>query len=173
MGHNLVVFPPGVLAMTQLVHLDLAHCCFEHLPESMCMLTALTTLYLGRHSTKAAEVGSTLDVRALGSLAGLPNLRFLGFFNCSVLFCGSFQAAAAHPRLEQLTLDTSYPASGLSCRACLGFALDLLQRVRPDVLQLTGSAVEGAGQLDSSRFCAALQVVGFSLQEDACSDESE
>ena len=172
-GHNLVVFPPGVLAMTRLVHLDLAHCCFEHLPEGVCMLTALEALYLGRHSAKAAEVGGTLDVRALGSLAGLPNLRYLGFFNCSVLFCGSFQAAAAHPCLEHLVFDTSYPASGPSCRACLGFAFDLLQQGRPDVLELTGSAVKGAGQQDSSRFRVALQVAGFPLQEDASSDEVE
>ncbi len=166
-GHNLSAFPPGVLAMTRLVHLDLAHCCFEHLPEGVCMLTALETLYLGRHSAKPAEVGGALDVRALGSLAGLPNLSDLVFCNCSVLFCGSFQAAAAHPRLERLSLDTSYPASGPSCRACLGFAFELLQRGRPDVLELIGSAVEGAGQQDSSRFRVALQVAGFPLQEGA------
>ena len=166
-GHNLSALPQGVLAMTRLVHLDLAHCCFEHLPGGVCMLTALETLYLGRHSASPAEAGGALDIQAMGSLAGLPNLRDLGFFNCSVLFCGRFQAAAAHPRLEQLSLDTSYPASGASCRACLGFAFDLMQRGRPDVLQVTGSAVEGAGQQDSSRFRVALQVAGFPLQEDA------
>jgi len=165
-GHDLMVFPPGVLAMTQLVHLDLAYCCFEHLPEGVCMLTALKTLYLGRHTEKPEEVGGALDVRALGSLAGLPNLRDLGFYNCSVLFCGSFQAAAAHARLECLTLDTSYPASGSSCRACLGFAFDLLQQGRPGVLEVSGS-VKGAGQQDSSRFRVALQVAGFPLQEGA------
>ena len=162
-GHNLLAFPRGVLGMTRLVHLDLEFCCFEHLPEGVCMLTALTGLYLGRHSATPTEVGGALDVRALGSLAGHPKLRILGFSNCSVLFCGSFQAAAAHPSLEQVEFHTSYPASGPSCRACLGFALDLLQRGRPDVLELTGSAVEGAGQQDSSRFRGALQVAGFPL----------
>ncbi len=168
-GHNLSAFPLGVLAMTRLVNLDLAHCCFEHLPEGVCMLTALKNLYLGRHTAQPEEVGGALDVRALGSLAGLPNLRVLGFYNCRVLFCGSFQAAAAHPCLEEVRFETSYPASGPSCRACLGFALDLLQRGRPDVLVLS-NAVGGAGQQDCSRFHAALLVVGFPLQEDTSSE---
>jgi hypothetical protein len=165
-GHNLSVFPQSVLGMTRLVHLDLAFCCFEDLPEGVCMLTALDHLSLGRHTAKPDEVGGALDVRALGSLAGLPNLVHLGFFNCSVLFCGSFQAAAAHPRLENVYFDTSYPASGPSCRACLGFAFDLLQQGRPGVLEVSGS-VEGAGKQDSSRFRVALQVAGFPLQEGA------
>jgi hypothetical protein len=166
-NHNLVVFPPGVLAMTQLVHLDLANCCFEHLPEGVCMLTALESLKLGRYTLESEEVGGALDARALGSLADLPNLCLLGFYKCSVLFCGSFQAAAAHPRLQYLEFHTSYPANGPSCRACLGFAFDLLQRGRPGVLELFGSAVKGAGQQDSSRFRGALQVAGFPLQDGA------
>jgi len=165
-GHNLSVFPQSVLGMTRLVHLDLAFCCFEDLPEGVCMLTALDHLSLGRHTAKPDEVGGALDVRALGSLAGLPNLVHLGFFNCSVLFCGSFQAAAAHHRLEKVYFETSYPASGPSCRACLGFAFDLVQQGRPGVLEVSGS-VEGAGKQDSSRFRVALQVAGFPLQEGA------
>jgi hypothetical protein len=101
--------------------------------------------------------------RALGSLAGFPNLYKLSFCKCSVLFCPSFQAAAAHPRLRCLELDTSYPACGPSCQAFLGFATALLQQGRAGVLRVDRSPVMGAGEHDSHRFWGALQAVGFAL----------
>jgi len=174
-GHNLAVFPPGILAAVRLAHLDLSLCCFEQLPVGVSALTALTELRLGRHAAGGLEVGGRLDARALGSLACLPKLRILSFANCSVLFASDFQAAAAHPRLERLELETSYPALGPSCMAFLGFVYDLLQQGRPDVLELIFAAVQGvgAGRRESHRFRAALEAVGFTLDDGALSDDSD
>ncbi len=172
-GHHFEVFPPGVLAAVRLAHLDLSLCCFEQLPEGVSALSALTELRLGRHAAGEWEVGGRLDARALGSLARFPELRSLSFLNCSVLFDQSFQAAAAHPRLAQLQLGTSYPALGPSCMAFLGFVYDLLQRGRAGLLTVCWCNVEGAGRRDSRRFRAALDAVGFSLYEDALSDANE
>jgi len=164
-GHNLPAFPLGIFSMARLVYLDLSHSCFEQLPEGVSVLTGLQDLHLGRHAAGELEVGGRLDARALGSLAGLPNLRELGFNNCSVLLCPSFQAASAHPRLERLHLDTSHPAPGPSFMAFLGFVHALLQRGRPTMLELTESVVEGAGRLDSRDFRGALRAVGYPLSE--------
>ena len=119
--------------------------------------------------------GVRLDARALGSLAGFPKLRILGFANCRMPFCRDFQAAAAHPRLERLELETSYPALGPSCVAFLGCVYDMLQQGRPDVLELVLAAVQGAGagRRDSHRFRAALEAVGFALDYGALSDDSD
>ena len=169
-GHNLPAFPLGILSMACLVYLNLSHSCFEQLPEGVSVLTALEELRLGRHSAGAVQVGGALDARALGGLAGLPNLRELGFANCSVLLCSSFQAAAAHPRLERVQLDTSHPAPGLSCTAFLGFVSALLQRGRPTVLELTDSVVQGAGRRDSRDFRGALRAVGYPLSDSDSAD---
>ncbi len=164
--HNLPAFPVGILCMPRLEHLDLSYSCsFEALPQGVSALTALTELRLGRHSADAMEVGGAFDARALGSLAGFPVLRELCFTNCSVLTCPGFQAAAAHPRLERLHLDTSHPAPGPSCMAFLGFVYGLLQRGRPEVLELADSVVEGAGRRDSRDFRAALRAVGYPLSD--------
>jgi len=164
-GHNLPVFPPGICAMTRLMHLDLSPSCFEQLPGGVSALTALEELRLGRHAAGCQEIGGTLDARALGSLAGFPALRVLSFATCSVLLCPSFQAAAAHPCLQKLELDTSYPALGPSCGALLGFVIALLQKGRPGMLVLLDSAVDGAGRQDSRRFRTALKAVGFPLRD--------
>jgi len=164
-GHNLAIFPPGILAMSRLRHLDLSHCCFEQLPVGVSALSALTGLRLGRHSGGATEVGGSFDARALGTLASFPNLRGLEFSNCRVLACSDFQAAAAHPRLERLQLDASYPAPGPSSGGMLAFVTALLQQGRSGVLVLTDSVVEGAGQQDSRNFRAALRLVGYPLSE--------
>jgi len=166
-GHDLRAFPPGVLAAVRLTHLDLSHCCFEQLPEGVSALTALKQLRLGRHPPGKLEIGGAIDARALGSLAGFPALSSLSFANCSVLLCPTSQAAAAHPRLEQLQLETSYPASGPPCMAVLGFAHLTLQQGRPDALELTQSIVRGEGRQDSRDFLAALRAVGYPLPEDA------
>ena len=162
--HSLPVFPPGILGMRRLKRLDLSHSCFGRLPEGVSALTCLETLLLGRHAA-SMEVGGAFDARALGSLAGLPYLRELGFANCRVLFCSDFQAAAAHPRLQRLVLDTSHPAPGPSCMALLGFVHALLQRRRPDMLELNGGVVDGAARQDSRDFLAALRAVGYPLSE--------
>jgi len=172
-GQNFAVFPPGVLAAARLAHLDLSLCCFEQLPEGVSALSALTELRLGRHAAREWEVGGRLDARALGSLASFPELRSLSFVNCSVLFHTSFPAAAAHPRLERLQLGTAYPALGSSCMAFLGFVYDLVQLGRARLLTVCWCNVAGAGRRDSRRFRAALDAVGFSLYEDALSDEDE
>jgi hypothetical protein len=78
-----------------------------------------------------------------------------------VLFCPSFQAAAAHPCLEDLELITSYPAPGPSCQALLFFVVALLQQGLADVLRLSGSIIQGAEQQDGQNFRGALQAVGF------------
>jgi len=174
-GHNLAVFPPGILAAVRLAHLDLSLCCFEQLPVGVSALTALTELRLGRHAAGGLLIGGRLDARPLGNLACLPKLRILSFANCSVLFASDFQAAAAHSRLERLELETSYPALGPSCMAFLGFVYDLLQQGRPDVLELIFAAVQGvgAGRRESHRFRAALEAVGFTLDDGALSDDSD
>jgi len=163
--HNLPDFPPGILALRRLQHLWAIDCRFDRLPAGVSALTALTELRLGRHSAHGMEVGGSFDARALGDLARFPNLRTLTFENCRVLFCSDFQAAAAHPRLEQLALETSYPAPGSSGWAVVGFVKSLLQRGRPGVFELRCSVVEGAGRRDSRDFRAALRFVGYSLSE--------
>ena len=164
--HRLPAFPACVLAATGLTHLDLRGNCFEHLPDAVSALTALKTLYLGRHSPGVDdEIGGALDARALGTLAGFPSLRSLAFGYCSVLLCPDFQAAAGHPRLEDLELATSYPAPGSSCGAFLAFVHALLQQGRAGVLRLRDIVVEGAGQHDCRRFRGALQAVGFPLRD--------
>jgi hypothetical protein len=172
-GHNMPTWPACVLAATRLAHLDLTRNCFAQLPEGVSVLTALQTLYLGRLSAGELEIGGALDACALGSLACFPALRELSFANCSVLFGPSFQAAAAHPRLQCLELSTSYPACGPSCQAFLGFALALLQQGRADVLCVRNSIVEGAGQQDGQRFRAALEAVGVALCDDGDGDAEE
>ena len=162
-GHNLPAFPVGILSMARLAHLDLTYSCSWQLPEGVSALTALTELRLGRQAAGECEVGGALDARALGSLAGFPNLCELGF-SCCVLICPSFQAATAHPRLKRVQLDTSYPAPGPSCMAFLGFVYDLLQQGRSGVLELTDS-VEGAGRRDSRDFRGALRAVGYPLSD--------
>ena len=142
--------------------------CFEQLPEGVSALTALEELRLGRHAAGELEIGGSLDARALGSLAGFPNLCELGF-SCCVLICPSFQASAAHPRLKRLQLDTSYPAPGPSCMAFLGFVYDLLQQGRPGVLELI-DGVEGAGRQDSRDFRGALRAVGYPLNDADAAD---
>ncbi len=159
--------------MTCLTDLNLGGNCFEQLPEGMTALTALETLCLGRHSASPDEVGGALDARALGNLAGFPALRSLSFVTCSVQFCPSFQAVAAHPCLESLELWTSYPAPGPSCVAFLTFVAALLQQGRAGVLRLHNSAVQGAGQHDGQNFRGALQAVGFPLQDDDSDDDSD
>ena len=169
-GHNMFTWPACVLAATRLAHLDLTRNCFEQLPEGVSVLTALQTLSLGRLSASELEIGGALDARALGSLARFPALRELSFADCSVLFGPSFQAAAAHPRLQCLELSTSYPACGPSCQAFLGFALALLQQGRAEVLRVRKSIFRGAGQQDGQRFRAALEAVGIALCDDSDGD---
>jgi len=164
--HGLPAFPPCVLAMARLAHLDLAHCGFERLPGGVSALTALEALRLGRRPGEAGQVGGSFDARALGGLARFPHLRRLGFDNCSVLFCSGFPAAAAHARLERLELSASYPAPGPSRAAFLGFAVALLQRGRGGVLRVHRSAAQGAGRQDGQSFRAALQAAGFALRDD-------
>ena len=171
-GHNIGNFPAAVLTMRRLTHLNLARSYFSKLPEGVTVLTALETLHLGRHNTGPGicAIGGAIDARALGSLAGFPNLQRLYLFICSVLFCPSFLAAAAHPRLSSLLLFTSYPASGPSCLAFLGFVGSLLQQGRSGVLELVLSVVHGEGRQDSRNFRAALKAVGFPLTEDDLTD---
>jgi len=167
MGHNLATFPPAILTATRMTHLDLSYCCFEHLPEGVTVLTALTELQSGRHFVRGeGEIGGALDARALGSLAGFPHLRHLSFNNCSMLVGSDFQAAAAHPCLGWLVLRASYPALGPSCGAFLGFVLALLQQRRPDVLGMFDSIITGAGRQDSLCFRAALRAVGYPLHDE-------
>jgi len=137
-GHNLPVFPAGVLAMSRLEHLDLSQSGFECVPKHVSVLTALEELRLGRyahvHDGVRPMSGGSLDARALGSLAGFPRLRRLSLNKCCVLFCPSIQAVAVHPRLERLRLRASYPASGPAWLAFLIFVGSLLQQGRVDVL---------------------------------------
>ena len=162
-GSRLQAFPTGALAATRLSHLDLMGCCFEQLPEVVSELIGLEELCLGRHAAVGSQIGGTLDARALGSLAGFPSLRHLQVGSSELLLCPSFQAAAAHPRLERLLLTVSYPAPGPSFRAVLGFVTGLLQRGRPDVLELHRSVVTGAARRNSRNFRAALEGWGYSL----------
>jgi hypothetical protein len=162
-GHNLPVFPPGILAATRLAHLNLSFCCFGQLPKGVSVLTGLEELHLGRHSMVAMEVGGAFDARALGSLTRFPHLHNLSFANCSVLFCSDFQAAAAHPCLECFQLRTSYPESGPSWTAFLGFVSALLQRGRVCALCLDDIVVQGTGRRNSHNFRAALEAVGYPL----------
>ncbi len=161
-GHNLPVFPAGILAMSCLKHLDLCHGCFEHLPEDITVLTALEELRLGRYANfrdgSRYMTGGSLDARALGSLAGFPRLRRLSVNNCCILFCPSIQAAAVHPCLEHLRLRSSYPASGPSWLAFLNFVGSLLQQGRVDVFDMIDCNT--GGEQDRLTFCAALQAVG-------------
>jgi hypothetical protein len=163
--HLLRDWPACVLGMTALTYLDLRDNCFEQLPDAVSALTALNTLYLARHCTGYDIIGGALDARALGDLAGFPSLRSLEFYNCSVQFCSSFQAAAAHPCLEELDLVTSLPACGSSWGAFLAFVTfhALLQQGRAGVLRLRDSVVLDAGQQDGQSFRGALQAVGFAL----------
>jgi len=154
---NLRAFPAGILAATSLTQLCLSSCCFGQLPENMGLLSALQSLQLGRDPAAYRKIGGELDVQALGSLAAFPDLRHLSFADCRVLFCMNIQAAAAHPRLEMLLLDTSYPAIGASCQAFLGLVTALRQQGRSKVIAcLSNCAVEGEGQEDSEKFLAAL-----------------
>jgi len=166
-GHNLPVFPAGVLAMSCLKHLDLSHGCFEHLPEGVTVLTALEELRLGRYADfrngLQCMTGGSLDARGLGSLAGFPCLRRLSFNNCCVLFCPSIQAAAVHPRLERLRLRSSYSARGPSWLAFLNFVGSLLQQGRVDVLNIVNCNI--LGEPDRVTFCAALQAVGLPKED--------
>jgi len=164
-GHALPDFPACVLAMTGLRCLNLRGNCFEQLPSAVSVLSDLETLCLGRLSENG-EIGGTLDARALGNLAGFPNLFSLSFYNCSVLLCLSFQAAAAHPCLQELELTTAYPACGPSCQAFLGFVIALLRQGRADVLRVRDSVVQGAGQQDGQSFRGALQAMGLALRDD-------
>jgi len=165
-GCKLRDWPACVLAMTRLTLLDLSGSCFEQLPEGLSVLTALEALRLGRHPMGYMQIGGALDARALGSLAGFPALRELSFTGCSVLFCPSFEDAAAHPRLGRLHLDTSYPACGPSCQAFLGCVIALLRQGRADVLRVQNSDVQGAGQQDGQSFRGALRAVGFAVDDD-------
>ena len=163
-GHNLPVFPAGILAMSRLKHLDLSHVCFEHLPEGVLVLTALEELRLGRYADYNNGVtGGSLDARALGSLAGFPRLRRLSFNNCCVLFCASIQAAAVHPCLERLRLRSSYPATGPAWLAFLNFVGSLLQQGRLDVLSIVDCNI--LGEPERVTFCDALQAVGLPKKE--------
>ena len=172
-GHQLRDWPACVLAMTSLTCLVLRGNGFEELPDAVSVLTALRVLRLGRHSPDFGEIGGVLDARALSDLAGFPNLCSLDFENCSVQFCPSFQAAAAHPRLKELGLITSYPARGPSCGAFLGFVVALLQQGRAGVLDLQDSVVQGAGRHDGQNFRGALQAVGFPLCDDDDGSDGE
>jgi hypothetical protein len=170
-GHNLQTFPPGILAMRHLKHLDLFCSCFSELPQGMTMLTTLEVLHLGRHSADWKEPGGDVDACALGNLSRFPNLYELYFENCIVQFCPGLEAAASHARLRRLILSISYPARGSSCLAFLGFVHNLLQRGRTDVFMLAGHDIEGAGRRDARNFCAALQAVGFPMYDAGDTDE--
>jgi len=167
-GHNLRAFPPCILVATRLQCLDLSDCCFGQLPEGVSALTGLEALHLGWPSPGgvAMEVGGSTDARALGSLASFPHLRGLSFTNCSVLFSSDLQAAAAHARLEFLSLTTAYPETGPSCVALLGFVCALLQRGRARAFFLAASRVRGAGRRSSCNFRAGLEAVGYPLRVD-------
>jgi len=163
LSSDLPTWPACLLAMPRLASLDLSGSCCEQLPEGVSSLTALTHLGLGRHSAYG-RIGGNLDVRALGNLACFPNLHRLRFEHCSVLFCPSFEAATAHPCLEELVLTDSYPARGPSGQAFLAFLIALLQQDRADVLRVRGSIGRGAGNHDSQSFRGALHTVGFALR---------
>ena len=173
------MFPAGLLAATRLAHLDLSYSWFSSLPEGVSVLTALEGLYLGRYAAAPEQIGGALDVRALGSLACFPKLRRLFFVSCCVRFCSYFPAAAAHPCLQCLKLEASYPASGPSCLAFLGFVGCLRQRGRSDVLKFGWESilVEGKGRQASRDFRAALRAVGYlkalSDVEDDDEDDAE
>ncbi len=122
----------------------------------MGVLSALKRLQLGRDAVAYREIGCDFDVQALGSLAAFPDLRYLRFADCRVLFCASMPAAAAHPRLERLLLDTSYPAAGASRQAFLGLVTALLQQGRSKVIALSHCALWGEVREDSQEFLAAL-----------------
>jgi hypothetical protein len=170
-GHNLRAFPPGILGMKCLKHLNLSRCCFERLPEGVSVLTGLEELRLGRHPMGELEIGGAFDARVLGSLAGFPRLNSLGFKSCSVEFATSIQDAADHPRLQRLQLCTAYPAVGPSSRAFLALVGRLLEQGRARALRLCNDAIQGAGQPDGDNFLAALQVVGFPLHDGDSDDD--
>ena len=96
-GRRLRDWPACVLAMKCLTHLDLSGSCFEQLPKGVSVLTALEALRLGRHPVGYMQIGGGLDARALGSLAGFPNMQSLSFEHCSVLFCPSFEDCGRAP----------------------------------------------------------------------------
>ncbi len=158
---NLRAFPAGILAATGLTQLCLSSCCFDQLPRDMGVLSALKRLQLGRDPAACREVGGAFDVQALGSLAAFPDLHYLSFADCRVLFCASMPAAAAHPRLQTLLLDNSYPAPGASRQAFLGLLTALLQQGRSKVIALGDRAVQGEGQEDSQNFIAAVAALGY------------
>jgi hypothetical protein len=164
-ARSLRAFPQCILAATRLKHLDLSCCCFKQVPKGVSVLTGLEELQLGWPCIGPKEVGGSIDARALGSLAGFPHLRRLGFASCSVVFRSGFQAAAARPRLERLMLWTAYPELGPSCAAFLGFVCALLKRRRAHVLYLEASRVRGAGRRSSCNFRAALEAVGYPLSD--------
>ena len=164
--HNLRAFPQGILVMKRLKHLDLSHSCFEQLPAGVSALTSLEKLHLGRHPTYDSDIGGTLDARALGSLAGFPDLRGLGFTSCRINFDMSIQDAADHPRLEWLQLRTAYPVVGPSSGAFLVFVGRLLQQGRARALRMPDCDVSGIDQEDKFNFQTALQVLGFPLHDD-------
>jgi len=174
-GYNLPACPPGILAMRRLKQLDLSYGCFEHLPGGVSALTALEKLRLGRHTAAPAEIGGAFHAQALGSLARFPCLRELSFNNCSVQFCASFAAAAAHPRLELLELDSSFPTRGPSCRAFLAFVGSLLQQGRSRVVKLCHifPVVQGEGRRDSRNFLAALHAVSVDEYDNYCLSDDE
>jgi hypothetical protein len=153
---NLRVFPVGILAATGLTQLSLSSCRFGQLPQDVGLLSALKSLQLGRDPAAYREIGGEFNVQALGSLAAFPDLRYLSFADCRVLFCTSMPNAAGHPCLETLLLDTSYPAAGASCQTFLGLLTALLQQGRSKVIALSNCAVQGEGQEDSQKFFAAL-----------------
>ena len=172
-AHSLRAFPLCILAATRLTHLNLSRCCIGELPEGVSALTGLEELHLGWPSPVPNEVCGSLDARALGSLAAFSHLRSLSFAHCRVLFCSDFQAAAAHPRLEDLELWTAYPDSGPSCAAFLGFACALRQQGRARVVCLVERRVRGAGRRSSCNFRAALGAVGHPYDEYAYSSDEE
>jgi len=81
-----------------------------------------------------------------------------------LLFFSYFEAAAAHPRLERLELQTSYPARGPFHMAFMGILGDLLRQGRADMLKLT-HVIEGMVRQESRDFRVALRAAGYPLSE--------
>jgi len=161
---SLRAFPPCILAATRLKHLDLSRCCFEQLPGGVSVLTGLEDLRSGGPGQAQRRLGAALTP---APWAAWPASRTCAAWalRTAACCCADFQAADAHPRLEQLELMTAYPESGPSCAAFLGFVCALLQRGRAHVLCLEASRVQGAGQRSSCNFRAALEAVGYPLSD--------